>query len=216
MARSTRIDLPNYPQHLILRGNNRCVIFQEDVDRYVFLKSLEESAKRYACCIHAYVLMDNHVHFLATPREQGAISRMVQSIGRRFVRFVNDYRRRTGTLFEGRFKSSLVETDRYFLTCMRYIEMNPVRAGMVSRPSEHPWSSFRANASGGPEMPLVAHPVYLALGPTPTARGAAYRRLFEKPILDEDLAAIRKSANRSRVLGSDDFEQWVESECDSL
>ena len=214
MARPPRIDLPGIPQHLWVRGNNRGPMFFDDSDRYVFMRCLDFAKKKYGCDLHAFVLMTNHMHLLATGKEQGAISSMIQSIGRRFVRYTNGRRTRTGTLFEGRFKSSLVDTEHYFMTCMRYIELNPVRAGMVSSPGRYPWSSYRMNARGDPMEPLTPHPTYLALGDGEKARGAAYRELFKTPISDEDLKSIRAALSQSRAWGSEEFYEQLEAELD--
>jgi putative transposase len=205
MARLPRIDVPGLPQHLIIRGNNRCVFLDGDVERYLFLKFLGDAAVMRDCDLHAYVLMSNHVHLLATGHCHGELSAMMQSVGRRFARFFNLRHERTGTLFEGRFKSSPVDTDRYFLTCMRYIESNPVRAGMVDHPGQWPWSSFRQNAGGCPSGLLTAHAVYSGLGVDPAARAAAYAALFDQPISHKDLEAIRISAQMDRAFGSPEF-----------
>ena len=205
MARLPRIDLPDLPQHLVLRGNNRGSLFCDDVERWVFLDFMKYALTTYGCGLHAYVLMTNHVHLLATGYQFGAVSNTMQSIGRRFVRFVNLRRKRSGTLFEGRFKASVVETDRYLLTCMRYIEANPVRAGMVRRPEDYPWSSFKSNASGDPIEPLVAHPTYLGLAGDVRSRARAYVDLFDQPMPEAELKAIRESVQRNRGLGGSTF-----------
>lgn len=196
----------------MVRGNNRCDLFTCDIERYHYLRCLQHALSTVPCQLHAFVLMTNHVHLLATGNVKGAISEMLHDVGCRFARFVNNRRHRTGTLFEGRFKSSLVQTDRYFLTCMRYIEMNPVRAGMVMRVADYSWSSFVANGSGEPISPLTPHPTYLALGTAASHRGNAYRRLFDHPISEEDLAAIRQSLRESRVLGGLEFERRISQE----
>jgi len=211
MPRLPRIDLPGYPQHLVARGNNRSDFFFKDKDRRVFLRYLREAASDADCDIHAFVLMTNHVHLLATGSAQGAISRMMQAVGRRYARYINRIYGRTGTLFEGRFKSSLVDAQRYFLACMRYIELNPVRAGIVSHPSEYPWSSFRQNASGAPVGLLKPHSEYMQLAEHSAARARAYRALFEKPLGDTELSAIRRHVKKDRVLGGDDFQRKLEA-----
>ena len=146
MARQPRIDLKGVPQHLIQRGNNRLACFFDDNDRYRYLEWLAVAAAKYGGAVHAYVLMTNHVHLLATGHEKGALGRMMQSLGRRYVRYVNSRYRRSGTLWEGRYKSSLVDSDQYLLTCYRYIELNPVRAFLVTTPGDYRWSSFNCNA----------------------------------------------------------------------
>ncbi len=205
MARLPRIDVPGLPQHLIVRGNNRANLFADDADRWLFMRFLKEAVKESGCELHAYVLMSNHVHLLATGEEHGALSMMMQSVGRRFSRFFNVRHDRTGGLFEGRFRSSLVQSERYLLTCMRYIEANPLRAGMVHLPADYRWSSHRQNATGNPTGMLTAHEVFLRLGGDPLARATAYRALFIKEIPAADLEAIRASASRGRVLGSEEF-----------
>lgn len=211
MPRSTRIDLPGLPQHLIVRGNNRSPLFFQANDRGVFLRYLGEACPVNDCDVHAFVLMTNHVHLLATSRARMGLSKAMQDIGRRYARYVNSAYRRTGTLYEGRFKSSLVETGTYLLTCMRYIELNPVRAGMARHPGGYPWSSFSQNVSGEPTGLVKPHAEYLQLGTTPERRGDAYLRLFEEAIPDRELVAIRESAEKSRALGSEAFCAGVEA-----
>jgi len=205
MPRSPRIDVPGLPQHLIARGNNRSALFFHPRDRLTFLGYLADACADSGCDVHAFVLMTNHVHLLATGNAKGSISSMMQDIGRRYAQYVNSAYERTGTLYEGRFKSSLVETSGYFLACMRYIELNPVRAGLVRTPGEHPWSSFGQNASGEPTGLVKPHSEYLQLGSDPRARGAAYLRLFEETIDERTLTQIRESAQMNRALGSDVF-----------
>jgi putative transposase len=205
MARLPRIDVPGLPQHLILRGNNRTTCFHADLDRLVFLKYLREALEETGCVIHAYVLMTNHVHLLALAQEIGAMSRLMQSVGRRYARYFNSSYDRTGTLFEGRFKSSVVDTDGHFLTVMRYVELNPVRAGMVLQPGDYPWSSFRQNAGGEPSGLVTPHRLYESLGGTARSRARAYLALFDTEIDDDTLQQIRLHANKCRALGSDAF-----------
>jgi len=181
------------PQHLVARGNNRLPCFFEDQDRRVYLGYLREYSAELACEIHAYVLMTNHIHLLVTCREPGGISRFMQVLNRRYSRYFNRAHGRTGTLYEGRFRSCLIETERYFLAVMRYIELNPVRAGMVALPGDYPWSSHRANASGIPGGLLTPHPIYLGLAAALEGRKWAYQRLFETAIPDDDIQIIRGS-----------------------
>jgi putative transposase len=178
VARQPRLDFPGVPQHVVQRGNNRqpCFVAEEDYARY--REDLHEAAAHCGCSIHAYVLMTNHAHLLVTGAATGAVSRMMQRLGRRYVAGFNASYRRTGTLWEGRFKSSLVDSRRYLLTCYRYIELNPVRAAMVADPAAYPWSSYRSNALGNEDGVISPHPVYLALGADAASRQAAYRTLF--------------------------------------
>ena len=205
MARLPRIDLAGVPQHLIVRGNNRSAMFRDDADRSIFLQFLREALAVCPCEVHAYVLMSNHVHLLATGHVEGELSELMQRIGRKFARLMNIRWNRTGTLFEGRFRSSLVDSEHYLLTCMRYIELNPVRAGMVRRAGEYGWSSYRANASGLPGDLLSPHPLYMRLAATKEGRATEYRRLVQEGVSDEDLFQIRTSATKCRVLGSEKF-----------
>lgn len=205
MARTPRIHVPGFPQHVMLRGNNRAHLFHEDADRFMFLRYLEPALKAHGAALHAYVLMSNHVHMVMTGSAEQSISAVMQSLGRRFCRYFNAKHGRTGTVFEGRFKSSLIETDRYFFTCMRYAELNPVRAGMVDRPMHYPWSSHSSNAAGDPCGMLTPHGLYIALGLRSDGRGKAYQGLFEQEIPASDLNAIRAAINCNRALGGPDF-----------
>ncbi|GMR17373.1 MAG: transposase [Gammaproteobacteria bacterium] len=211
MARQPRIDLKGVPQHLVQRGNNRQACFFTDNDRYRYLEWLATAAAKYGGTVHAYVLMTNHVHLLATGAEKGALGRMMQSLGRRYVRYVNSSYGRSGTLWEGRYKSNLVDCDQYLLTCYRYVELNPVRARMVAAPEDYRWSSFHCNAGGKRDDLITRHPTYLALGNSVAARLSAYRRLFQDAIKDHDIIAIRDHLNQGRVLGSDSFIERIEA-----
>lgn len=148
MARQPRYVLPGQPQHVIQRGNNRDVIFVAEADYRFYLDKLKDACDRMGCEVHAYVLMTNHVHLLMTPYEENSLGRVMQSLGRRYVQYFNYRYRRTGTLWEGRYRATLIDAESYLLTCYRYIELNPVRAGMVSHPGDYPWSSYRSNALG--------------------------------------------------------------------
>jgi putative transposase len=201
MPRPPRLDLPGVPQHMVVRGINRAALFTDDQDRCVFLGYLRDALQPPGIRLHAYVLMTNHVHMLGTADRPGMLSDFVQAIGRRFAPYANARQQRTGSLFEGRFHSSLVDTERYFLTCMRYIEMNPVRAGLVTRPASFPWSSFSENASGHPAGLLSPHDEYLRLGRSADERGAAYRALFSDVMGPETLAMIRACTRGNRPVG---------------
>jgi len=210
MARQRRIDLAGIPQHLIQRGNNRQPCFYSDSDRGNYLDWLGRAAARYGADVHAYVMMANHVHVLATGAEAGALGHMMQSLGRRYVRYFNTTYERTGTLWEGRFRSSLIDSDRYLLTCYRYIELNPVRANIATRPGDYPWSSFRCNAIGMNDELVTPHATYLELGQSDAARQSAYRRLFRDVLDDGDIKAIRDHVNSGKALGSDAFIDRIE------
>lgn len=211
MARQPRFMLPGHPQHVIQRGNNRDIIFVSDGDYRFYLETLDDCCTRFGCDIHAYVSMTNHVHLLVTPQTGDGISRMMQSLGRKYVQYFNHQYRRTGTLWEGRYKATLLDTDAYLMTCYRYIELNPVRAGMVAGPGDYPWSSYRANGLGEADGLLTPHPLYQALGNTAQNRQAAYRALFRSRIGDEALSEIREATNKAWVLGNDRFKARVEA-----
>lgn len=168
--------------HIVQRGNNRQHCFHVTRDYEVYLRWLEGSAKRYGVDVHAYVLMTNHVHLLVTPPSDSAPSRMMQQLGRKYVPYFNTRYQRSGTLWEGRFRSSLIETDHYLLGCYRYIELNPVRARMVSSPSSYQWSSYRTNAFGKPSPLITSHEVWDSLGNDPKERQENYRRLFDEKV----------------------------------
>ncbi len=211
MPRKPRFNLIGIPQHVIQRGNNRepCFFAEEDYRRY--LDDLAESARKYHCRIHAYVLMTNHVHLLVTPMKGSGVSQMMQALGRRYVYYVNKTYKRTGTLWEGRYKSSLIDSDKYLLTCMRYIELNPIRASMVEHPGEYKWSSYHANAQGAIDPLIESHPLYLQLGIDPVVRQASYRELFRHCMDNDTLHEIRESLNHELVLGRSYFKDKIEN-----
>ena len=209
MARLPRFLLPGQPQHVIQRGNNRGVIFVADEDYIFFKECLADAANRHGCDIHAYVLMTNHVHFLMTPHEEDGISKVLQSVGRRYVQYFNHIYQRTGTLWEGRYRATLIESEQYLLTCYRYIELNPVRAAMVSDPGDYPWSSYRHHVLGEPDSLVKDHSLYLALGQSVEERRLAYAELFKSELEPEALAAIRDATNKAWVLGSERFKAEI-------
>jgi putative transposase len=195
---------------VIQRGNNRDEIFCAQADYRFYLDKLRAAAAKHECDIHAYVLMTNHVHLLLTPHSEHGIGKTMQMLGRYYVQYYNYCYRRTGTLWEGRYRATLIDSEAYLLTCMRYIELNPVRAGMVAHPSEYPWSSYRYHALGEPDRLLTAHREYHRLGASSEARQAAYRQLFRGRIAEKTLAEIREATNKAWVLGNDRFRQRVE------
>ena len=209
MPRRPRILLPDYPLHIVQRGINREPCFFAEEDYQCYLHWLEEAARDCGCAIHAYVLMTNHVHVLLTPTASGAPARLMQSLGRRYVQYANRYYRRTGSLWEGRYKSSVVQAESYLLACMRYIELNPVRAAMVVDPGGYRWSSYRANGLGQPDARLTPHPLYLGLDVEPASRCNAYRALF-RPQLDADEASeVREALRLGMPLGSERFAETL-------
>ena len=212
MPRRPRINLEGVPQHVIQRGNNRLACFFTQQDYEVYLSKLNEYAIQHEVNIHGFVLMTNHVHLLMTPTTKSGISLLMQSVGRYYVRYINRTYNRTGTLWEGRFKSTLVDSERYFLVVSRYIELNPVRAAMVDHPARYPWSSYRANALGKQTNLLRPHPCYLALGSTAVERRTVYQALFEDQIPDLALKEIRDSINKSWALGDEKFIKQIENQ----
>ncbi|MHB8759669.1 MAG: transposase [Thiobacillus sp.] len=214
MARLPRYVIPGQPQHIIQRGNNRQAIFAADEDYAFFRDALVEAAARHGLTIHSYVWMTNHVHLLATPAREESIGKTFQSVGRRYVQYFNHAYGRSGTLWEGRYRATVVDSERYLLTLMRYIELNPVRAGMVAAPRDYPWSSYRANALGkrGPDADWVTpHEQYARLGRDEAARRKAYRALFTATIDADDLATIRDCTHKGWALGGLRFRQEIEA-----
>lgn len=212
MPRRPRVALPNIPLHIIQRGNNRQACFYAEQDYQFYLEWLEKYAKEAGCAIHSYVLMTNHVHVLLTPDKAESVGQMMKKLGQRYVQYVNRTYRRSGTLWEGRYRSCLIQDEVYLLTCHRYIELNPVRAGMVEHPADYPWSSYLLNGQGMDSNKLLSpHPLYMALGGTGFERQVAYRELFryqmEPGVIDE----IRKSTNGNFVLGDSRFTEQVET-----
>jgi putative transposase len=201
MARLPRLTIPGYPHHIIQRGNNRQPIFAGASDDESFLSLLDENARKYGVAIHAYVLMSNHFHLLATPDSAQAIPQMMQAVGRRYVRYFNQRQGRTGTLWEGRYKSTLIQTERYLLACMVYIDLNPVRAGLVADPGDYPWSSHGHYIGRRRDRLITPHPLYWELGNTPFARDAAYAELVRSGITAEQQQALTDSALRGWALG---------------
>lgn len=204
--------LPGQPQHVIQRGNNRSEIFCAKADYRVYLEKLKAAAAKHRCNIHAYVLMTNHVHLLVTPEDENGIGKMMQMLGRYYVQYYNYCYQRTGTLWEGRYRATLIDTEQYLLTCMRYIELNPVRAGMVSHPSEYLWSSYRHTALWRTDELITSHILYHRLGRSDHDRQSAYRQLFKAQIADQTLADIRDATNKAWVLGNERFKQKVEAQ----
>lgn len=210
MPRKPRFFLPDIPVHIIQRGHSREPVFFEDSDYRAYLDWMGEAARRYDCAIHAYVLMTNHIHILATPKDKQGISRLMQYIGRRYVPYMNHAYGTSGTIWEGRYKASLINDEQYLFTCMRYIELNPVRASMVSRPGRYRWSSYRANAQGKEDTLLTAHPLYVGLGKTKASRRDAYKALFRAHIDEEILKDIRAAWQTGTPLGNDYFKKKIE------
>jgi putative transposase len=193
----------------VQRGNNRGAIFAEHEDSAFFYACMADAARRHEVAIHAYVFMTNHFHLLVTPRSASSLPKTMQSVGRVYVRYYNAKYSRTGTLWDGRYKAAIVEHERYLLMCMRYIELNPVRAGMVAAPEQYRWSSFRANAAGIRDEMVCEHPLYVGLGSTCEARQSGYRALFGSSLTDADVASIRDATQNAWALGGASFRQRV-------
>ncbi|MBF0274198.1 MAG: transposase [Nitrospinae bacterium] len=209
MARQPRFYLSDHPQHVIQRGNNRNVLFADVEDYLFYLEKLGDACVRFGCKLHAYVLMTNHVHLLLTPETESAISKVMQSVGRYYVQYFNRKHNRTGTLWEGRYKATLLDSERYLLTCYRYIELNPVRAKMVGTPEEYEWSSYSFNAFGTPNSLLTPHPLYLELAANEKERQKNYQSLFSEKFIERDIEDIRDSTNKSWILGSPTFHERI-------
>jgi putative transposase len=209
MPRRARIYIPGFPYHVIQRGNNREACFIEPENYQYYLDLWHELSMHYHCRVHAYCLMTNHIHFLVTPENKSAVSDTMKVVGSRYATYINRSYGRTGTLWEGRHRSSLVQTERYLLTCMRYIELNPVRAGMVQRPEAYRWSSYAFNAYGDPGW-LQRHERYMSLGISRDERCHAYRELFRSHLDGEDIHLIRQAAHYCQPVGDDRFRQQIE------
>jgi putative transposase len=205
MARLPRLTVPGYPHHIIQRGNNRQAIFTANADYEALLAMIEEYAHKAGIAIHAYVLMSNHFHLLATPDTAASIPQMMQDVGRRYVRYFNQRQGRTGTLWEGRYKSTLIQAERYLLACMVYIDLNPVRAGIALTPGDYPWSSHGHYVGLRNDRLVSPHPLYWELGNTPFARDAAYAELVRAGISAQQQHALTDSALRGWALGEADY-----------
>jgi putative transposase len=210
MPRKPRIYMADVPCHIIQRGNNRQACFFAEQDYQFYLECLTDACERYHVDLHAYVLMTNHVHLLMTPDKADGISRVMQSLGRRYVQYINFEYRRSGTLWEGRHKASLIDAEDYLLKCYRYIEMNPVRAGMVEHPGDYQWSSYRANAYGQRCQLLKPHSLYLAISGQSEERLTSYRALFSTDMDQQDIHAIRRAIQFAVPLGSCRFREQIE------
>ncbi len=210
MPRRARIHLDGIPLHIVQRGHNRGPCFFREGDYVSYLRWLDEALTDSGCALHAYVLMTNHVHLLVTPRKAAMVPRLLISLGRRYVQYINRRYGRTGTLWDSRYKSSLVHADTYLLACQRYIELNPVRAAMVEDPAHYRWSSFRANGLGRPDPMLSPHPLYGALGGNDGERQAAYRALFQVHLDRTAIDDIRLALHQSQPLGNQRFHAAIE------
>jgi putative transposase len=205
MPRKARLRIAGMPLHVIQRGNNKQLTFFSDGDRQLYLGLLAELLQQHRCYLHAYVLMTNHVHLLVTSERLDGISMLMKDLGQRYVQHVNRTRKRSGSLWEGRFRSSIVDTDSYLFTCYRYVELNPVRAGVVRHPLEYAWSSYRTNTAGEPSLVVTPHENFIALGDNDSSRRCAYESMFQTNLSEAMLQQIRDAANGGFALGSEAF-----------
>jgi putative transposase len=210
MARLPRLIIPNQPHHLIQRGNDRQDIFRDQEDFQHFLQWLREGARQFGVAIHAYVLMSNHFHLLATPQDEQGLSRMMQWLGRYYVPYFNHKYGRTGTLWQGRYRATIIDSEPYFLACSSYIELNPVRAGMVNAPEAYPWSSYLHHVGLKSDPLITDHKLYWALGNTPFERELAYRALVAQGLGERALAEIRHATMKGWALGRMEFIEGLE------
>jgi putative transposase len=209
VPRLGRYFLADQPLHVIQRGNDRQAVFFSDDDREAYLAWLLAASRKHGCLIHAYVLMTNHVHLLATPALSHSLPRTMQSLGRRYVRYLNDAHRRTGTLWEGRYRAAPIDSDCYLMLCARYIELNPVRAHMVRHPRDYRWSSYRANALGAADPLITPHALYLNLGRSAAARQESYRALFREALGEDFIEDLRTATNGGWALGGEAFKRRI-------
>ncbi len=216
MPRKPRFYVPGAPVHAVQRGHNRSSIFFGDLDYLEYLRCLKQASDSCGCAVHAYVLMTNHVHLLLTPERADSVGRLFQSLGRHFVRYVNATYQRHGGLWEGRYKCNVIESQAYLLSCMRYIELNPVRAGMVDHPANYRWSSYAANALGVSNAVLTAHTEYVTLGRLSDNRQSVYRDLFDGGSTSDELKLLRCALQTGTPLGNERFKAEIEASLDIL
>ena len=212
MARLPRLVVPNQPHHLIQRGNDRRAVFSEADDYVFFLEHLRDSAALFGVAIHAYVLMPNHFHLLASPSDEIGLGKMIQRIGRYYVPYFNKKYKRVGGLWQGRFKATVIDSEQYFMTCSRYIEANPVRAHMVAEPAEYPWSSYLHHIGVKPDALITEHALYWALGNTPFEREAAYKELVGQALGRDAIDVLNVATAKSWALGGHQFKASVEQQ----
>lgn len=207
MARLPRLIVPHQPHHIIQSGIDRQAIFRDEEDFNHFLRWLREAARQFKVAVHAYVLMPNHLHLLVTPSDETGLARVMQWVGRHYVPYFNIKYQRAGTLWQGRYKATVIDSEQYFLICSKYIELNPVRAGLVAQPGDYPWSSFSHHIGAKPDPVITDHMLYWALGNTPFDREAAYRELMELGLSAGEVAALNEATLKGWPLGSEKFKK---------
>lgn len=205
MARLPRLVVPHQPHHIIQTGNDRQVVFRDPDDHIAILGWLREASRQFKVAIHAYVLMPSHLHLLATPSDAMGLGRMMQWVGRHYVPYFNAKYKRSGTLWQGRYKATVIESQQYFLLCSRYIELNPVRGGLVGSAADYPWSSFAHHAGIKPDPLITDHSIFWALGNTPFEREAAYKALVDQGLGSREVEALTQATLKGWPLGSDSF-----------
>jgi len=210
MPRRARKSISGLPYHIVQRGNNREACFVESENYQFYLDLWKDCSNRYGVAVHAYFLMTNHIHFLVTPENTNAISRLMSVVGSRYAYYFNKTYKRSGTIWEGRHKSSLVDSERYFLTCCRYIELNPVVADMVTKPEEYKWSSYHVNA-WGKSSALTYHDEYLKLGSDSSEKCHTYRELFKHQLSEHDIHLIERASEYCHPVGDDRFRLAIEN-----
>jgi putative transposase len=213
MPRQARTKVPGFPLHVFQRGHNKSSCFTEPGDHTLYLALLAESSQSYGCAVHAYVLMTNHVHLLVSPPDPEGISRVMKRLNERYAMHFNRRDGRTGGVWEGRFKTCLVDSDAYLLCVQRYIELNPIRAAMVAHPGDYPWSSYRSNAYGERSELLSPHSLYLEMGSTEDERQLRYRRFLSEGTPDAELKAIRGATRAGAPLASSQVLEQLPEEC---
>ncbi len=212
MARQARLVIPSHVHHVLQRGHDGQRIFQDVEDYRSFLAWVGKAATLFGVAIHAYVLMPNHVHFMVTPMDEQGLGRMMQWVGRHYVPYFNHKYGRTGTLWQGRFKASVIDAERYFITCCRYIESNPKRCGLVEDLVEFPWSSYAHHRGLKSDLLIHDHPLYWELGNTPFEREAAYKELIEQELTEDELMQIDHAVLKGWPLASSDFQRQLEKQ----
>jgi putative transposase len=210
MARQSRLILPHEPHHVLHRGNDNVLIFRDDEDYARLLGWLKEAARYYKVAIHAYALLPTHLHLLATPSDESGLALMMQKLGRLYVPWFNQKYGRSGTLFQGRFRTSLVETDKYLLACSRFVELAPVRAQLAAEARDYPWSSYRHHAGMQADAAVSDHSLYWALGNTPFQREARYTEYVDQGMPDEELKRIEQAIAKSWPVATDAFKLDLE------